>query len=279
MKTIVSGNLTSEPENTSFNNRAFKYSDAIFETMLWNNGRILFFDWHYERLEKSMKFMKFDFYSSLNKSILNDNIKALIESNNIASSARIRLTIFRNSEGFYQPAQNEISYHIECHPLNHPPYTNQIDGLKVGFFEEVALACNPLSNHKTTAKTERVLASLFAKEHSFDNCLFFNTKGNISEAIQSNIFLVKSNKLITPSLDQGCVDGIMRRKIKHLCSSLSIDFVEKPITKDALLDSDELFLTNVIQGIQWIERIEYKSFNSDFSNYLQSVLRAELDKN
>jgi branched-subunit amino acid aminotransferase/4-amino-4-deoxychorismate lyase len=71
----------------------------------------------------------------------------------------------------------------------------------------------------------------------------------------------------------------MRRKIKHLCSSLSIDFVEKPITKDALLDSDELFLTNVIQGIQWIERIEYKSFNSDFSNYLQSVLRAELDKN
>ncbi len=279
MKTIVSGNLTSEPENTSFNNRAFKYSDAIFETMLWNNGRILFFDWHYERLEKSMKFMKFDFYSSLNKSILNDNIKALIESNNIASSARIRLTVFRNSEGFYQPVQNKIGYHIECNPMNHPPYANQIDGLKVGFFEEVALACNPLSNHKTTAKTERVLASLFAKEHSFDNCLFFNTKGNISEAIQSNIFLVKSNKLITPSLDQGCVDGIMRRKIKHLCSSLSIDFVEKPITKDALLDSDELFLTNVIQGIQWIERIEYKSFNSDFSNYLQSVLRAELDKN
>ena len=68
---------------------------------------------------------------------------------------------------------------------------------------------------------------------------------------------MKENIIFTPPLEDGCVDGTMRN---YLQSQFNV--VEKSITKKDLLVASEVFLTNSIKGVKWIERFEEKRYQS-----------------
>ena len=82
--------------------------------------------------------------------------------------------------------------------------------------------------------------------------MVLNDNDRIVEAISSNIFLYKNNNLYTPSLDEGCIDGVMRRQILKIAKELKINVFEGMVNGNMLLQADELFLTNAIKGIEWV---------------------------
>jgi len=118
----------------------------------------------------------------------------------------------------------------------------------------------PLSLIKTTNKIPHVLTGIYKKENELDECLVINQHGRIVEAISANIFLYRSNNLYTPSLDEGCMDGVMRRQVLRLAKEMNINVSEGMLTASMLLQADELFLTNVISGLSWVGSYKQKRY-------------------
>ena len=98
------------------NNRAFKYGDALFETIRIINGEPCFLEDHFIRLKKGMKVLKMH-ADTISFNELEDQIIRLIEKNHIKKGGRVRLTVFRSSDGFYTPEGNaSITYDIPSSP-------------------------------------------------------------------------------------------------------------------------------------------------------------------
>jgi branched-chain amino acid aminotransferase len=120
-----------------------------------------------------------------------------------------------------------------------------------------------------------ITASIFAHENRLDNCLLLNDSKNVVEAIQGNIFMVIGNRLITPPVSEGCLNGVMRKQILALAKKInSVEVVEDFISPFDLQKADELFITNVIKGIQPISKYRKK----EFKNLIASELLMKLNE-
>jgi branched-chain amino acid aminotransferase len=116
------------------------------------------------------------------------------------------------------------------------------------------------------------MAGIYKNTYSLDECFLVNDKGNITEAISSNIFAVKNGVLYTSPIADGCVDGVMRKKIIELAKANRIAVDELSIVQSVLLGADELFLTNAINGIRWIVAYKEKRYFNNTSKKLVEKL-------
>lgn len=116
------------------------------------------------------------------------------------------------------------------------------------------------SGIKSSSFQSYALAALFAKEQKWNDALLLNTNGYLADTTIANIFLLSKGKLITPSLDQGCIDGVMRRHIIRVLQDNGKVVEERPVHPDELQDADEIFLSNAIRGIRWVGRIGDRTY-------------------
>jgi branched-chain amino acid aminotransferase len=117
-------------------NRAFRYGDALFETIRYHKGTPLFFEDHYKRLLGGMDILVMETGSLPTPDKLSKQITSLVVKNAIFKDARIRLTVFRNGAGLYTPETNSVSYLIEASPLDNGFYTYNKKGLLIGVFDK-----------------------------------------------------------------------------------------------------------------------------------------------
>ena len=83
------------------------------------------------------------------------------------------------------------------------------------------------------------------------------------------------NRLITPSIEEGCLNGVMRKQILALAKQIeNIEVIEGVISPFDLQKADELFITNVIVGIQPITKYRKKEYKTDLSRLLLNSLNA-----
>jgi branched-chain amino acid aminotransferase len=130
-----------------------------------------------------------------------------------------------------------------------------------------------LSSIKTTNKIINITGSIFANENGLDNCLLLNDSKNVVEALQGNIFMLVGSKLVTPPVSEGCLNGVMRKQILSLAKKLgNLEVVEEVISPFDLQKADELFITNVIKGIQPITQYRKKAFSTNVSVELLAKL-------
>ena len=250
-------------------NRSFLYGDGIFETLKVVNGKILFSEEHYFRLMASMRIVRMKIPMDFTLEFFENQVISLTDVLSISNSARVRITVFRNEGGLYLPDQNTVSYVIEATSLASKKYEIAQDNFEVDLFKDSFVSAQLLSTLKTTSKILNVTASIFAKENDLNTCLLLNDKKNVVEAIAGNLFMLSGNKLITPPISEGCLNGIMRKQIIKVMKDFpEIEFSEAIISPFDLQKADELFVTNVIQGIQPITKYRKKEFKTTFSAHL-----------
>lgn len=253
----------------NYNNRYFLYGDGFFETIKVVKGKPIFWDEHYFRIMGSLCMLRMPIPSHFNSMFLNQNIQDLLKSNKlIGKSCRIRINFFRNSDGFYLPKNKDFSYVISLELLDLDLYSFNEKGLKVDVFNQYKLGTCELNNLKTTNRIINVLASIYNQDNSLDDSIILNEKNNIVEFTSGNLFLILGDQIITPPLNSGCINGILRRKILGLKNFLHFKIIEHDIKKSDLINAEELFFTNVISGLKWISFLRGKKYNSKYSNLI-----------
>lgn len=263
------GSFVSDDTTILTRNRAFLYGDAVFETVKIIDSKVLFLEDHYFRLMSSMRVIRMEIPMNFTMEYLEEQILTLAKSKNLAISSRARITVYRNDGGYYLPQDNTVSFLISVESLDTALYSINQKEYIVDLYTDFYVAKQLLSSIKTTNKIINITASIFANENGLDNCLLLNDSKNVIEALQGNFFMLKGNVLTTPPVSEGCLNGVMRKQILTLARKIkNLEVVEEVISPFDLQKADELFITNVIKGIQPITKYRKKEFTTDLASKL-----------
>lgn len=263
------GEIQSSGTTLSNANRGFLYGDGVFETLKIVNNRILFFEDHYFRLMASMRIVRMQIPNNFTLEYLEEQVLNLAKAANCENSARVRLTVFRNDGGFYLPQTRTVSFLIQISSLQESSYLFSNDVYEVDLYKDFYITKQLLSTIKTTNKMINVTGSIFADENDLQNCLLLNNEKNVVEALNGNLFMLIGNQLMTPSIEEGCLNGIMRKQVLQIAKKMeSLEVLEQAISPFDLQKADELFITNVITGIQPITKYRKKEYKTDLSKTL-----------
>lgn len=253
-------------------NRGFRYGDGLFESMRWMKGELKFAELHADRIRRGMKILKIDGYSQLDTYFLRENVAELIRRNKTGANARVRLSIFRDSGGLYNPDTNKMGFALEVTKIQESEYTSNNRGLIVDIFDEVPKPVNILSNLKTSNSLLYVLAGVYKDQHSLDEVLIINQNGFLCEAMSSNVFVVYDHEIYTPALTEGCIAGVMRHVVMKLAKENNLNIIEAQINPAILDQAEEVFVTNAGKGIQWVMGYNNKRYFNEISRLLLSKL-------
>jgi len=262
----------------TINNRGFAYGDALFETIKVSNGKILFWEDHYFRLMASMRIMRMEIPMSFTMEYLEAEIQKTLNANTLQNkSARVKLFVCRNDGGLYLPETNHISFAISVKSIDQHVYQLSNNQYEVDLFKDHYVSTSLLSTLKTNNKAINVIGNIYAKENKLQNCFLLNTDKQIVEALNGNVFLVKGNTIKTPPTTNGCLKGVMRKQVIDLVEKLpDYNLEESPISPFEIQKADEIFITNVIVGIQSITKYRKKVFKNDLATVLINKLNIKI---
>ena len=241
-------------------NRSFKWGDGLFETMKVFKGEILLKSLHLERLRSGLSMIGINFpegaFELPEKNILETCLK-----NKCSALARIRLAVFREEN-------NLFGFVIEARPLDTEANQWNEKGFLIDIYPLARKSMDGFSNLKSANYLPYVMAGLYATENGLDEALVLNHDNHICDSSKANIFLVKKNEVYTPALNQGCINGVMRRYIIDHLHQHHFTIHQQAIDEKSLVEADEVFLTNAIYGIRWVRSFRDKNYVSDFTRTL-----------
>jgi len=264
--------IPSDQQILTISNRGFRYGDGIFESMRYMNGVLKFPDLHIDRVQKGMKVLKIENSSYIDSWFLREKVDELARRNKTGPDARFRLTVFRDSGGLYSPDSNKMAYVLESQSMDDNQYTFNKKGLIIDVYDELTKPVNILSNLKTCNSLVYVLAGIYKNQNALDEVMILNQHGFLCESISSNVFVVYDRKLYTPSLNEGCIGGVMRQVVMRLAKENGIELVEAQVNPDILNEADEVFITNAARGIQWVMGYNNKRYFNEVSKFLSEKL-------
>ncbi|ALU74354.1 aminotransferase class IV [Tenacibaculum finnmarkense] len=254
----------------SKDNRAFKYGDAIFETIRVLNTKVVFMEDHYFRLMASMRMLRMKIPMKFTLEFLQEEILKVTNELPKSLNYRVRLTVYRKDGGLYNPASNDIDYLIEAsefHPIEKTSY-------KIDLYKDFYNYSGLLSTIKTTNRMLNTLSAVFADENDLDNCILLNERKGVVEATNGNIFVIKDGVIKTPALTEGCIKGVTRKKVLEILEKHPNYTVEETVISPfELQKADEIFITNAIIGIQSVTNYRKKVFTSEITNKIKSSLK------
>ncbi len=236
-------------------NRGFLYGDGFFETIVFANNELKYFNAHYARLCKAAKASNIILPASMSLENLEKQLVALIDKNELEGMQRIRITCWRSGLGLYTPEGNTAQVLMTVSQGTTTPACKQ----NVGVFTDMYKPYSTLSFCKTLSANIYVQASIARQALQLDDLIILGSNKVIAECCSSNIFFIQNKSVFTPTLESGCIDGIMRNEIVKWCSENGIICNEIMITIDELSQFEMAFTANVtgLSSIASIDGINY----------------------
>lgn len=254
------------------NNRCFLYGDGVFESMLGTSWNVRFWEDHYERILKSSAAIRLNIDRLPGYMNLHVLLKEVIQRNEIKNIARLKIQIWRTSTGLYGPDNDDISYLISAHEFIKPLVVLK-EHVKV--IHTPRLTFTEYSSYKTCNSLPYVLASKERDRLGLDDVVILDQKDRVAELSAMNIFWYQRGKLFTPSLNTGCVAGVMRKRILDYCEANKIKTVPALATIDTLEGSDFVFGSN-FSGIHPVARINEMKFLPYLPDFMIDFIEKEL---
>lgn len=269
--------VANDKASLSITNRGFAYGDSVFETIRVINGKVVFWEDHYFRLMASMRIMRMEIPATFSPEFLEKEILSLVKENELdTTAARVKFSVYREEGGYYRPETKHTGYVISAEKLSQAFYELNEEDYIIELFKDHYITSGLLATIKSNNRAVNVLGSIYADENDYENCLLLNEKKHVVEALNGNIFLVKGDTIKTPPLSDGALNGITRKKLLEIIEKTDdLNLEETTISPFELQKADELFITNVITGVQPITKYRKKSFENRVAKSLLSKLNVK----
>jgi branched-chain amino acid aminotransferase len=231
------------------------------------NGEISLQKLHFERLFASMETQRFIKPSSFSAASIEQDIHRLTKENG-HHTARIRLMVLRTEEG--------MDYVIESYPLDITTTTFNEKGLVLGICPDVVKPFDQVSHIKSNSFLPYRLAAAWAKQNDCDDAIVLNASGRVADTSIANLFVVADGIIKTPALSEGCVSGVMRKYLLQRCRKEGLPVMETTITPDELQYASEVFITNAIRGIRWVQQVGENNYGNQVAKMLSGKFLEEI---
>ncbi len=219
--------------------RGLSYGDGLFETMAVEKGRVAWLESHLQRLSEGCRRLGFN----IDREWLSKQIERFCRQRQRAV-CKLTVTRGRGDRG-YRPSENPLPT-IGVQLFDYPTswVGAEVWGIDTRFCH-TRLSRNPLlAGIKHLCRLEQVLGARELGSMAVEGVMR-DTDGWVIEGTCSNLFVVENDTLITPDLSNAGVAGIMRSRVLDLVPETRVE----GISKQRVIDADELFLCNAVQGI------------------------------
>lgn len=265
MKGIVSVNqdiLPTEDASPILFDKGFLYGDAVFEVIVAFQNDIMDLDPHLSRLEWSCEQLGINFPWS------REELKFEVEELNRQfqhPKKYIRIVITRGfgvGLEYENPSPNKYIYVL---PAQIGPETLYAEGISLKKRRADSLKRGHAP--KTSDYLRSILAINDAKRAGFDDVLWTNSAGEVTEASTANIFFIGREgdyvEIATPSTQSGILEGITRNLIIELLEGAKIPVQQRIIFADEIPRFDEAFLTSTVKGLVPIRLIDQHKLHTN----------------
>ena len=205
-------------EHTSFD---------LIETILWDGG-FKRLDLHLDRLESSASYFDFGF----DRRQITSELLELPATHSFMKGMRRKVRLLLTASGRTRIQVTEAADDPTC--------------IRAVLADEHTSSTDPFRRHKTTRRELYDRHYERARRDGFDEVIFRNEKGELTEGAISNLFLKRSGKLLTPPIASGVLPGIFRRQVLQT----NPDSAESVLTLDDLQSAEAIYLCNSIRGMR-----------------------------
>ncbi len=247
-----------DKNNVASNDRGLHYGDGFFTTGLVKNGRLVFADYHLERLNQAAD--KLNFTDWKGPFVLSEVLSQLRDRSEDLLLLKIAITRGASQRGYAAIGTEQYSVLYSANPYQPSQKNTPI---------KLCISSYPVSKNKylaglkTLNRIDQVLAATEAHQLGFDNALMCYEKFVVCTT-NANLFFVKEKDVVTPLLSEYGIEGICKKTVKSWCKELGYQVYEKPIFKSDLAHFEQAFTTNSVIGVTPIKNIlsqEYLNFN------------------
>jgi branched-chain amino acid aminotransferase len=200
--------------------------------------------------------------------LFNQSFPELLENEGAELKRQMERTLTKNKQFLgsvltirFWISEQIIQYSIQSTKLENTNYELNSNGLYISVFQNIRKSISSLSNLPEGSELYWRIAGNHLKDTSFDQFLLLNTEDQIIEAIRANVYLIRSGVVKGASIHHGAFVDITKPLMLNLFNKLKLRFDEdNGITQKDLMEADEIFLVNAIDGIQWIVGFEGKRY-------------------
>lgn len=228
---------------------------AFSEDIRAIRNQIPFWKEHLELIHLKLRLLNWplpDFLTNHGKG-LKRQIERLLIKNKLFHSAIIHLRLIKTKK--------KISYILRTQPLSTTSYPLNKTGIEVDIFHKTTKDSSPISSLNWGSLPFWQVANSDPLKLKYDELLLINRSNSILEAPSKNIYANMRNHILTPSPAIGAYIDVSQGTMEKVCTKLGMQlkFVDQ-LTIEQLLNADELFLVNSLQGIEWVKAFRQKRY-------------------
>ena len=250
----VNGSYVPEEQGKiSIFDRGFLFADGIYEVTAVVKGRLVDYDAHMERLERSLREIRLDWPCS------REELKAMhldMVKRNSLDEGWIYMQITRGSADrdfkFPKGVKPTLIAFTQAKKLVDNP--DAVRGVSVITVPDIRWA-------RRDIKSVMLLAPVLGKQAAYEAGAFeawMVEDGKITEGTSSNAYIVKDGKVITRGLSNNILAGCTRRALFRLAKEKGVTLEERAFTPDEAYAADEAFLTSASNFVMPIVEIDNK---------------------
>ncbi|MAZ49685.1 MAG: branched-chain amino acid aminotransferase [Halobacteriovoraceae bacterium] len=260
-------NFPAKEARISVFDRGFLFGDSIYEACYGEDGFILFFDDHINRLKHSAKLLKFTLYTSVEE-IKKQAIQTLSKSG--LKSAYLRIILTRGESKISLDPNQAFKNNLVTIARPKPVYPKEyyLNGVYLSLVNTIRndiRAVDP--NAKSGNYLNNVMAIEEAKAQGAYDAIMLNSEGKVTEGTTFNLWIVKNGKIITPPIESGLLAGITRKNLLILIKTLGLNHAIEEIHPADLFSAQEVFITSSTRKIIPVARIDDKIYGDNTSHW------------
>lgn len=228
------------------------YGKGIFTTVAIYKGQPFLWENHWRRLTENALRLSMDL-SDFSEISVKKSLFELI-SKNIISDARARLTFFDGSSSQIWEVETDVKTALLITTANFRPVAEKLSLIDSPY---PVNSRSPLVNIKSCNYLENLYSLREAQKNGFDEAIRVNEKGKIASACLANLFWIKDEKIFTPALETGALEGTTRAFILK-----NFTVYEVSAQMNEIENAETVFLASAGLGIAEVKnfgRFQYQS--------------------
>ncbi|MFK7762252.1 MAG: D-amino-acid transaminase [Roseobacter sp.] len=274
MRTVyVNGEYLPENEaKVSIFDRGFLMADGVYEVTSVLDGKLIDFDGHAVRLQRSLEAL--DMRNPISKEDLLEVHRELVRVNEI-NEGMIYLQITRGAPGdrdFAFPDPDETASTIVLFTQNKPGLADSPaakKGMKVISIEDIRWGRRDI---KTVQLLYPSMGKMMAKKAGADDAWMIED-GYVTEGTSNNAYIVKGNKIITRALSNDILHGITRAAVLRFAQEAQMEVEERNFTIDEAKLADEAFITSASTFVMPVVEIDGTALGDGTPGHVAPRLR------
>ena len=242
----ISGELLRRDDaKVSVFDSAVQGGDAVWEGLRVYNGRIAALDRHLDRLQNSAKALAFAAVPT--SEVIREALFRTLEANGMRDEVHVRLTLTRGDKitSGMNPRLNQTGCTLIVLPEWKPPvYADSGIRVITSSVRRNTPQCLDSKIHHNNL-LNNILAAIEANVAQVDSAIMLDVNGFVSETNDTNLFIVRNGKLLTPFADS-CLPGLTREMILEIAANEGIPAAEKNLSLTELYTASEVFTTGTM---------------------------------